>query len=229
MHIFSSKIMLVSVIVALFFLPLYAHHGTQFLSKAMELNGAEVRLGELAANRTLNFRLKDFAQMIVRDHNQGLDKVNELLDARTVINGTDRNRTTTGRSTKNAADVQLTAEHQQTLNRLSALSGADFDREFLAVMISGHREAIREFEAETHVHGNAVTTRQQTTPSGQETARQKPTTPDQRKYSRADIKRDVDTAEFASDALPTLRHHLQQAEEIQKELHGRQTRSKGRI
>lgn len=219
MNIFASRIMLVAVIVALFLVPLYAHHGTQFLSKAMELNAAEVRLGERAADRTQNYRIKDFAQMIVRDHKQGLAKVNELLDARTAM---ERSGTTAVRSTKNAADVQLTAEHQQTFNRLSALVGGDFDREFLTVMIQGHREAIREFETETHVHGNATTSRKQTTAlSGQETARQKPTTPDRRKYSRADIRRDVDTAEFASDTLPTLRHHLQQAEEIQKELRGR--------
>jgi putative membrane protein len=219
MNIFSCRIMLVSVIVVLFFVPLYAYHGTQFLSKTMELNAAEGRLGEMAADRTLNYRIKDFAQMIVKDHKQGLEKVNELLDARTAV---ERSGTTAVRSTKNVAHVQLTAEHQQTFNRLSALSGADFDLEFLAVMIRGHREAIREFEAETRVHGNAVTSRKQTTaPSGQETARQKPNTPDQRKYSRADIQRDVDTAEFARDTLPSLRHHLQQAEEIQKELRGR--------
>jgi len=210
------RTILVLMIVVALFAPLYGHHGTQFLSKAMEMNTAEVRLAEMAANKTQNPRIKDFAQMLVRDHNQTLDKIKELRDARLA-------NATTGKAvdsnSKNDANVQLTPEHQRTLDRLSSLSGADFDLQFMEVMVSEHRVAIRNFENQSHAHGNTISTNQQTgTTSGQTTARQKPSTPDQGKYSRADLQRDLDTVDFANATLPTLRNHLQQAEQIQKEL-----------
>ena len=64
MNTLPSRITLVCVIVALFLGPLYAHHGNLFLSKAMETNAAEVRLGQMAVNKTQNPRVKDFGQMV---------------------------------------------------------------------------------------------------------------------------------------------------------------------
>jgi predicted outer membrane protein len=189
-----------SVIAAALVVPLHAHHGTQFLTKAMEMNTAEVRMGELGIDKAQNSRVKDFAQMVVRDHNQSLDKIKQLMADRGV---------------KDTGNVKLTPEDQRTYDRLSKLSGADFDREFMATMVSAHRDAIRVFEAQSRAHGNAVTTNKQT--DSTTTDRQKPAAPDQ-KYSRADLARDMDTAEFAKATLPTLRQHLQQAEEIQRSL-----------
>ncbi|HYR41615.1 MAG TPA: DUF4142 domain-containing protein [Terriglobia bacterium] len=227
MNTLPSRIPLVCVIVALFLVPLYAHHGNQFLSKAMEVNAAEVRLGQMAVNKTQNPRVKDFAEMLVKDHNEALDKIRELREARTVTHA--NTETTTGASTRDternsrsAADVTLTPDHQRTANRLSSLSGTEFDREFINEMVRGHREAIRDFEAQSHVHGNgSVTGNQSGTTTGQQTARQKPTASGHSHYSHADLTRDVDTADFAIDTLPTLRHHLEEAEAIQRELQRR--------
>ena len=228
MNTLSSRLTPVSILVALFLVPLYAHHGNQFLSKAMEMNAAEVKLGEMATNKTQNARVKDFAQMLVNDHKQALDKIMELRDERTItsVSGTtDNTRIDTHR---NAADVPLIAEHQRTYQRLSALSGADFDREFINEMVRGHREAIRMFEAQTNVHGNGAISRNQKDTTATQQARQKPgnsdNASDKSKYSRADLLRDLDTSDFAKEMLPTLRHHLEQAEAIQRELQARQTK-----
>jgi putative membrane protein len=200
MKSFASRTIIVSVIAAALVVPLNAHHGTQFLTRAMEMNTAEVRMGELGVDKAQNSRVKDFAQMVVRDHNQSLDKIKELL---------------ADRSVRDTGNVKLTPADQRTYDRLSKLSGAAFDREFMATMVSAHRDAIRIFEAQSRVHGNAATTNKQN--GSTTTDRQKPAAPDQ-KYSRADLARDTDTAEFAKETLPTLRQHLQQAEEIQKTL-----------
>jgi len=42
MNSLSSRLILVSTIGALFLVALYAHHGNQFLSKAMEMNKASI-------------------------------------------------------------------------------------------------------------------------------------------------------------------------------------------
>ena len=210
------RTIVVSMIVVGMFAPLYGHHGMQFLSKAMEMNTAEVRLAEMATNKTQNARIKDFAQMMMRDHNQTLDKIKELRDARLASSPAAK---AVDPTSKNDANVQLTPEHQRTLDRLSALSGTEFDRQFMDVMVSEHRMAVRDFENQSHAHGYGTSPKKQTgITSGQTAARQKPSTSDQGKYSPADLHRDVDTAEFANATLPTLRNHLQQAEQIQKEL-----------
>jgi len=231
MNTLSSRFTLVSILVALFLVPLYAHHGNQFLSKAMEMNAAEVQVGEMAMNKTQNARVKDFAQMLVNDHEQALEKIMELRDTRTIISvsGTTDNTRTSADTHRNAADVPLMAEHQRTYQRLSSLSGADFDREFINEMVRGHREAIRVFEAQTNVHGNGTISRnQKDTTATQQTARQKPgdsdNASDKSKYSSADLGRDLDTSDFANEMLPTLRHHLEQAEAIQRELQAKQTK-----
>ena len=142
MNSFASRTIIVSMIAAALVVPLYAHHGTQFLSRAMEMNRAEVHLGEMAMTKAQDSRVKDLAQMLA-----GL----------------------------------------------------------------GQDQAM--FEAQSRVHWNAARGNKQT---GSATAgREKPRAPAQ-KYSRSDLARDVDTAEFAGDTLPTLRQHLQRAEEIQR-------------
>ena len=230
MNSLSSRLILVSTIGALFLVPLYAHHGNQFLSKAMEINKAEVQLGETAMNKSQNTRVKDFADMIVRDHKEAMDKLKDLHEAR--IAGRSKTGSTTGSTTSGATnqttrnsidqqsgtDVPLTPEHKRVADRLASLSGANFDREFINEMVRGHREAIQLFEAQTHVHNTGGATRNQTgTTTGQQTARRKPTSGDQ-EYSRSDLNKDMDTVDFARDMLPTLRHHLEEAESLQREL-----------
>src|SRR5262249_37926424 len=151
--------MFVSLIAAALIVPLYAHHGNQFLSKAMEMNQAEEKIGALAVQKAQNPRVKDYAQMLVKDHSESLDKIRQLRDAR--LADTTSAKTTGNTNIKNAADVQLNAQHQGALDKLSGLSGADFDREFIIIMVNDHREAIRIFDAQTRVHGNAVTAKKQ--------------------------------------------------------------------
>jgi predicted outer membrane protein len=162
--------------------------------------------------------------MLIRDHNQALGKIKELRDARLAdsvkANNNQVNRSIT---TKNAnGDAQLTPEHQRVMEKLAMLSGTDFDREFIAVMVRNHRQAVRDFEAQTHAHGNESTSSNKPATSSSDQAqavtRQKPQQSEEKKYSTADLRRDADTADFAQATLPTLRHHLQEAEAIQKEI-----------
>jgi predicted outer membrane protein len=215
MNSFTSRTAVLAVVVASVLLPLYAHHGNQFLSKAMEMNTAEVQMGELALKKSQNAQVKDFAQMMVRDHNQALDRLREIRDAR-MASSLSKGQTTPSTAKATAANVQLTPEHQRMSERLAMLSGADFDREYMDMMVREHRKAISDFEAEARVHGNA-TTRNQTTDTTQQTTRQKPA-PDQRTYSTEELNRDMDLSDFAAASLPTLRRHLEEAERIQREL-----------
>jgi predicted outer membrane protein len=203
----------VAVVVAFSLVPGYAHHGMQFLSKALEMNTAEIQLAEMASSKSQSPHVKDFAQVLIRDHNQALDEIKELRDDRLADSFSAGGQV--DRTIKGAAEVQLSPEHQRILERLMALSDADFDREFIIVMIREHRAAIRDFEAQSHAHGNGTTSSTQT--GSAPAPRQKPSVRDPR-YSHEELARDLDTAEFANATLPTLRHHLEQAQQIQREL-----------
>jgi predicted outer membrane protein len=123
------------------------------------------------------------------------------------------------KTAKTAAEVQITPDHQRASEKLSTLSGAEFDREFIDLIVREHRQAIRDFEAQSHAHGNAISSnKQKATESSHNISRQKPSAPDQqKKYSTAELRRDVDTVDFANGTLPMLRQHLEQAEAIQRE------------
>ena len=218
MNNFTFRTVVTSMVLAVFLVPLYAHHGNQFLSKAMESNTFEVRLAEMAVNKTQNNRVKEFAQMIIRDHTQAIDQMKKLRDARMADSVSSKGQVDT-KTTKNTPDVQLTPEHQRTLDRLASLSGADFDREFMDVMVRDHRQDIRDLEAQSRAHGNVISSNpQKSTGTGQATTRNKPAAADPKNYSHSELNRDLDTAEFAASMLPMLRQHLDQAEAIQREL-----------
>ncbi len=99
--------------------------------------------------------------------------------------------------------------HQQTFDRLSKLSGNEFDREFMKTMVAEHQMAIRDFE--THARSHSSTTPTDTT------SRQKPTPRDN---TKVDYTRDTDTIAFANETLPTLKQHLEMAQNIQKNMTG---------
>jgi predicted outer membrane protein len=217
MTTFAFRIMAISLLVSLCMVPAYAHHGSQFLSRAMEMNTAEVRMAELAMDRTQDPNVKDFAQMVIRDHNQALARLRELRDMR-LATSVSTKPDIDQKTTKNVADVSLTPQDQQTLDKLSKLSGADFDREFMNTMVQDHREVIRVFETQSKAHGAATVSKQTGTPSGQSTTREKPAPADRKNYSVSELRKDLDTVDFVNATLPTLRQHLQQAETIQKQV-----------
>jgi len=203
MNAFMSRTLILSLVLVVCLIPLYAHHGTEFLSKAVEMNTAEIDLADLAIAKTHNPRIKEFAQMLSSDHKEALNKAEELLNAR--------------QAGGKIAKAQLSAEHKKTAEKLGKLSPDEFDRAFIDTMVRNHRHGVQTFEAQTHAHGASA--KKQTSDT---TTREKPsstnTTTNDQKYSSEDLSMDVDTVEFANAMLPTMKHHLQEAITIQKEM-----------
>jgi len=145
--------------------------------KLAEANFAEIELGKLAQGKATNPRVKEFADMMVKDHTEGLNKVRAA-------------------DSSIPSDMKMNPRHQQTYDRLSKLSGADFDREYIKAMVTDHQEDVRYLE---QLSGKSGMSSMQ---------RQKP----------GDMTSNADVANVAQELLPTIKHHLQMAQEIQKEL-----------
>jgi putative membrane protein len=104
---------------------------TAFALKAVQGGLAEVKLGRLAAEKGASPDVKAFGQQMVEDHG----KANERLKAAAESEGMTL-----------PADVNGT--QQAMYDRLSKLSGAQFDSAYVKDMMMDHQEDIKEFKKE---------------------------------------------------------------------------------
>jgi putative membrane protein len=103
-----------------------------FLKSAALSGKEEVELGRVAAARSLRDGLKSFAEHMLDDHGRGNQRLAELAAARG-IDLPDR----------------LDARRQAELDRLSRLSGDEFDRAYAEAMIADHEADVREFQKQS--------------------------------------------------------------------------------
>jgi putative membrane protein len=99
-----------------------------FLAKAEKDNIEEQNLGRVVVEKSQNKDVKDYAQMLVDDHTKALNDLVDLMNEKHV------------RQPKGLPD----AKHE-ALSKLNGLSGAEFDREFIKMMVEDHQKAIAEF------------------------------------------------------------------------------------
>jgi putative membrane protein len=100
-----------------------------FLKKAAAGGEAEVELGKLASEKASDPQVKKFGQTMVRDHSKVNNELSKLARRKDV-------------------DVPSSLEDkdQKEKDRLSKLSGADFDRAYMKLMVSDHEKDVSEFE-----------------------------------------------------------------------------------
>jgi putative membrane protein len=94
-----------------------------FIMKAAEGGMAEVELGQLASQRASDPQVKQFAQRMVADHTKANDQLKKIAAAKNVQLPTD-----------------LPAAEKRQRERLSKLSGEEFDREYMSHMTSDHKK-----------------------------------------------------------------------------------------
>ena len=103
----------------------------QFLTKASAGNMAEIKLSELAVTKASNPQVKAFARKMVADHQALGMKMKPFADA-------------WGLTPPSGLD----SEHQAIYDKLSGLSGADFDKEYMNAMEKDHHETLDLFNEE---------------------------------------------------------------------------------
>lgn len=109
-----------------------------FAIKAAQANLAEVELGKLAEQKATNDEVKEFAKRMVEDHSKALDELKEIAS--------DKNLT---------LPTSLDEDHKKLHDRLSKLSGAQFDREYINAMVDGHRKVASDFRKQSQSGSDA--------------------------------------------------------------------------
>lgn len=104
----------------------------QFIMEAARGGMAEVELGQLATDKAQSDAVKQFAQRMVTDHGKANDELKSLAESKSIMLPTD-----------------LDAKHKATKDRLSKLSGAQFDRAYMQDMVSDHQKDVSEFRKQS--------------------------------------------------------------------------------
>src|SRR3981081_811221 len=103
-----------------------------FLTKAIQGNYAEVQMGQLAQKQGQNEGVKKFGQMLSDDHSAANQKA---IDAAKSMGVTPPD----GASAKQKADY----------DKMSKMTGVQFDRQFATHMVADHQRDIAEYKKET--------------------------------------------------------------------------------
>jgi predicted outer membrane protein len=101
----------------------------EFIKTVIGINLAEIALGEAAQEKATSDDVKAYGKQLVEEHTKSNEEAKTLA---TSLNVT--------------VPTETSTEEQQAYERLSAMKGAEFDREFLKHMVMGHETAIAAFE-----------------------------------------------------------------------------------
>jgi putative membrane protein len=103
-----------------------------FVKKAAAGGMAEVELGKLATEKASNDDVKKFGQRMVDDHSKANDQLKQLASQKGITVPSD-----------------LEAKDKALKDRLSKLSGAEFDRAYMKNMVRDHNKDVAEFRKES--------------------------------------------------------------------------------
>ena len=103
-----------------------------FVSKAMEGGMAEVQLGQLAQQKSESNDVKQFAAKMVNDHGQMGEKWFKPVAQQMGLSEPK------GPSKKDKKEIE----------KLQSLSGQEFDREYITMMVKDHQKDLKEFQTE---------------------------------------------------------------------------------
>jgi len=101
-----------------------------FVMKAANGGMTEVELGKLAAEKGASQEVKDFGNQMVKDHSKANDELKEVAGQMNVT-----------------MPAKVDAKHQAMIAKMSALSGAAFDKAYVNGMVKAHKEDIALFES----------------------------------------------------------------------------------
>jgi putative membrane protein len=102
-----------------------------FAMKAAQDGMAEVQLGKLAADKATNPDVKAFGQQMVDDHTKANDQLKQLAQQENMT-----------------VPASIDAKDQSKYEKLTKLSGAEFDKEYVKNMVKDHEMDVKLFQKE---------------------------------------------------------------------------------
>jgi putative membrane protein len=104
----------------------------KFVKEAAQGGLAEVELGQLATEKGSSDEVKKFGQRMVDDHGKANDELKQVASAKGI-----------------QLPTELNAKDKATKERLSKLSGDQFDKAYMADMVRDHKKDVAAFRRES--------------------------------------------------------------------------------
>jgi putative membrane protein len=104
----------------------------QFLKDAFISNMAEIEIGKLAEQKAEAKQVKEFGTRMIHDHSANEDRLKTLAQTEKVT-----------------LPSELDAKHKNLKDSLSQLSGAKFDKAYMAQMVEEHKKDVQKFQKES--------------------------------------------------------------------------------
>src|SRR5687768_17341629 len=123
----------------------------QFLSKAIQGDLAEVKIGSLAQEKGQSDEVKQFGKMLEQDHSAHLQKAEQTAEELGIN-----------------ASTELDAKSKATYDKLSTMSAAKFDAEFAKAMVTDHKQALATYKLQSKRKGPLADFATETLPTLQE-------------------------------------------------------------
>jgi putative membrane protein len=103
----------------------------KFMMDAAKGGMMEVELGRLATQKASSADVKSFGQRMVDDHSKANDQLKSIATQKGVT-----------------LPTTLPADMKQEMDKISKLSGAEFDKMYMSHMLKDHKKDVSEFEKE---------------------------------------------------------------------------------
>ena len=101
----------------------------KFVHEAAMGGMLQVQLGQIAKDKAQSQGVKDFGARMVTDHTGVNTTLKQLADTKGIT-----------------LPDKLDAKHEKIVDKLSKLSGADFDKEYMKLMVKGHEKDVAAFK-----------------------------------------------------------------------------------
>jgi putative membrane protein len=106
---------------------------SDFIKEAAQGGMMEVELGKAAQEKASNEKVKDFGKRMEQDHSKANDELKKIASDKGVQLSSD-----------------LDKKHKSKMDKLTKLSGAEFDRQYMRDMVSDHKDDIKKFQNEAN-------------------------------------------------------------------------------
>jgi len=104
---------------------------SSFMTEAAKGGMAEIELSKLATTKAQNAEVKKYAQQMIQDHTNASAELKQLAGKKNVT-----------------LPTELDAEHKAIKDKLSGLSGAEFDKAYVNAMVSDHEKTVNLFKTQ---------------------------------------------------------------------------------
>jgi predicted outer membrane protein len=167
-----------------------------FVNDLTIANMAEIELGRMASERAANADVKRFGQMMVDDHTAAGTKLKPIATEHNI-----------------PMPTALDDKHRDLRERLAKLQGAEFDREYMKAMISGHEDVVDKLESridkERLADYKAKYENRDTGRTTEEKIKVDALVPE-----KSDDRVTISINQWAADSYPVVYSHLQKAKAL---------------